>query len=154
MLYRIDRTCFPEDIAFSRTELKFYLNHPESIARVAEEDGRILGFVLARVESPLFAHVLTLDIVTEARRRNIGTSLMEELHRMLRERGIGAAVLEVAINNIPAQRLYEKMHYQYLGILTGYYHGREDAYRMGVLISSKRSKRAAEERDKGSITAK
>ncbi len=129
-LYQIDQTCFPEDVAFSRTELTFYLNHPKSIARVAEGGGRILGFVLARIESPIFAHILTLDIVPEAWRRRIGTALMEELHGMLRDRGIEAAILEVSVKNEPAQRLYEKLDYQYLGTLSGYYHGREDAYRM------------------------
>jgi len=135
-LYQIDRTCFSEDIAFSRTELTFYLNQPKSIARVAEGAGRILGFVLARIESPIFAHVLTLDILPDARRRRIGTSLMEELHGMLRERGIKAAILEVATDNVPAQQLYEKMHYQYLGTLSGYYHGRQDAYRMACIVRS------------------
>jgi ribosomal-protein-alanine N-acetyltransferase len=135
VLYEIDQSCFSEDIAFSRTELTFYFNHPESITRVAEGDGRILGFVLARIESPVYAHVLTLDIVPEARRRKIGTSLMGSLHRTLREKGIEAAILEVSTNNVPAQRLYEKLQYQYLGTLSGYYQGREDAYRMACLVS-------------------
>lgn len=133
-LYRIDRICFPEDIAFSRTELAFYLNQSKSIARVAEEAGSILGFVLARMEDPDFAHILTLDIVPEARRRGIGTYLMDELHGILKKRGIHAAILEVATDNVPAQGLYEKMHYQYLGTLSGYYHGRADAYRMARQI--------------------
>ena len=136
-LHRIDLDCFSEDIAFSRTELEFYLNHPQSIARVAEGVGRILGFVLARIESPFHAHILTLDIVPEARRCRIGTSLMEELHGRLRKRGIGAAVLEVAAKNIPARHLYEKMNYRYLGTLSGYYYGREDAFRMAYLFSKR-----------------
>jgi ribosomal-protein-alanine N-acetyltransferase len=129
-LYEIDRICFPEDIAFSRTLLAFYLNHPKSIARVADEPGRILGFVLACIEGPSYAHVLTLDVVPDVRRRKIGTSLMNTLHGKLKRQGIAAAILEVGIGNIPAQRLYEKLQYQYLGTLHGYYHGREDAYRM------------------------
>ena len=133
-LYEIDQTCFPEDIAFSRAELTFYLSHSASIARVAEEDGRIIGFVLARIESPVFAHVLTLDVVPEVRRRKIGTALMEELHGMLGERGIRISILEVATGNAAAQRLYEKMQYEYLETLSGYYHGRGDAYRMARLI--------------------
>ncbi len=135
-LYQIDRICFPEEIAFSRTELTFYLKHPKSIACVAERAGRILGFVLARIESPIFAHVLTLDIVPDFRKRRIGTSLMEELHGKLGEKGVRASILEVSTNNLPALRLYEKMHYQYLGTLSGYYHGHEDAYRMARFVFS------------------
>jgi ribosomal-protein-alanine N-acetyltransferase len=135
-LYQIDRICFPEDIAFSRTELAFYLNHSQSIARVANEPGRILGFVLAHIENSSYAHVLTLDVVPEARRRKIGTALMETLHSKLKMKGIGAAILEVGIGNIPAQRLYERLHYQYLATLRGYYHGKDDAYRMARVVCS------------------
>jgi len=144
ILYRIDKACFAEDIAFSRAELEFSLNHPQSIACVAEGVGRILGFALARIENPFYAHILTLDIVPEARRCGIGTSLMEELHGKLRKAGIGAAILEVAVGNIPARCLYEKMKYRYLGTLSGYYRGREDAYRMEHLFF-KREKASEEE---------
>jgi ribosomal-protein-alanine N-acetyltransferase len=134
VLYQIDQICFPEDIAFSRIELAFYLNHPQSIAWVAEEPAGILGFVLAHVENATRAHVLTLDVVPAARQCSIGTSLMDTLHRELRRRKIEATILEVGIQNVPAQRLYEKLRYQYLRILPGYYHGREDAYQMAHVV--------------------
>jgi ribosomal-protein-alanine N-acetyltransferase len=129
-LWEIDRICFPKDIAFSRAELIFYLNHSKSIARVAEGLGRILGFVLARVESPVSAHVITLDVVPDARQRRIGFALMNTLHREFERLNIGLAVLEVGTSNVAAQRLYEKLQYRYLEKISGYYHGREDAYRM------------------------
>jgi [ribosomal protein S18]-alanine N-acetyltransferase len=129
-LHEIDRICFPEHISFSRTELLFYLNHPKSIARVAEGLGRILGFVLAKVERGKQAHVITLDVIPEARQQNIGTMLMNEIHRELKKIGIQTIILEVGADNIPAQRLYEGLRYRYLDRLPGYYRGREDAYRM------------------------
>jgi len=129
-LHRIDRICFDEDIAFSQTGLGYHLNHPKSIARVAEGLGRILGFVLARMEGSARAHVITLDVIPEARRRKIGTLLMNALHGELGRRGVHTTILEVGVRNVAAQRLYEKLHYQYLGTLAGYYHGREDAYQM------------------------
>ncbi len=49
-LHRIDRICFAPEIAFSRPELLFYVRHPHSISRVAERDGRIVGFAVGRVE--------------------------------------------------------------------------------------------------------
>jgi ribosomal protein S18 acetylase RimI-like enzyme len=39
-------------------------------------------------------------------------------------------VLEVGVENSPAQKLYEKLQYEYLERLSGYYHVRQDAYRM------------------------
>jgi ribosomal protein S18 acetylase RimI-like enzyme len=129
-LYEIDRVCFADDIAFSRAELLFQINHPKSITRVGEGPGRILGFAMARIVNPSCAHVLTLDVVPEARRCRIGISLMRALHRVLAKENIGVAVLEVSARNLPAQCLYEKLKYRYLETLYGYYHGREDAYRM------------------------
>jgi ribosomal-protein-alanine N-acetyltransferase len=134
-LCEIDRICFPEDIAFTRAELIFQINHPKSITRVGEGLGRILGFVMARIEMPSYAHVLTLDVIPEARNRRIGASLMKTLHSELKKRDIGAAILEVSTRNLPAQRLYEKLHYRYLETLTGYYHSREDAYRMARIFN-------------------
>jgi len=129
-LSRIDQICFPADIAFTRGEILFYLYHPKSIARVAESSGRILGFVMARIESRSSARVITLDVVPEFRQRKIGTTLMNTLHGELKRQGIEKSFLEVAVLNTPAQCLYRKLQYQYLETLIGYYHGREDAYRM------------------------
>ncbi len=129
-LCEIDRSCFPVDIAFSQADMVSFLNHPESITRVAERLGRILGFVMARIEG-VFAHVITLDVMPDVRKCRIGTSLMKALHRELRREGIRAAILEVSTRNHAARRLYEKLQYQYLETLPGYYREREDAYRMG-----------------------
>jgi ribosomal protein S18 acetylase RimI-like enzyme len=134
-LYEIDGICFPADIAFSREELGLYLNYPESIVRLAEGFGMVLGFVLARIENRSRAHVITLDVVPEARQNRIGTTLMNQLHNELRRRNVSVSFLEVGINNLPAQRLYEGLQYQYLNTLPGYYHGREDAYRMARLLT-------------------
>ena len=133
-LCEIDRICFEDDIAFSRTELFSQINHARSITRVGEGLGRILGFVIARIENDAHAHVLTLDVVPDARRCRIGISLMRALHRALTRENIEVAVLEVSVRNLPAQRLYEKLQYQYLETLYGYYQGREDAYRMVRIV--------------------
>jgi [ribosomal protein S18]-alanine N-acetyltransferase len=126
----IDRICFPESIAFSKAEFVFYLNHPKSITRIGEGFGRILGFVMARVENSEFAHVITLDVIPEARQQRIGMTLMNALHKELERRKVGAAILEVGTKNLPAQRLYEKLKYRYREKLSGYYAGKEDAFRM------------------------
>lgn len=102
---------------------------------MAEGLGRILGFAVARMETSSCAHVITLDVIPDARKCRIGTSLMKALHRELKRKRVEAAILEVSTQNLPAQRLYEKLQYQYLEIVSGYYQGREDAYRMGLLFS-------------------
>jgi ribosomal protein S18 acetylase RimI-like enzyme len=127
---QIDTICFPEYMAFSRAEFVSYLNHPKRIARVAETPGRIIGFILARIQSASYAHIVTLDVVPDARQARVGTRLIGAFHEELKRRKIGASVLEVGVRNIAAQRLYEKLEYAYAGTLPGYYRDREDAYRM------------------------
>jgi ribosomal protein S18 acetylase RimI-like enzyme len=74
--------------------------------------------------------LITLDVIPSARKSRIGTILMKTMHRELKQRGIGMAMLEVSVRNLPAKHLYEKLKYQYLETLSGYYNGREDAHRM------------------------
>jgi [ribosomal protein S18]-alanine N-acetyltransferase len=135
-LFEIDRICFPAGIAFSQAELLFHLIHPKSIAWLAEDTGRVLGFVLARLEGKRRAHIITLDVIPEARRRNLATTLMDMLHRALMARGVRVACLEVAVSNIGAQRLYERLQYRYMGTLAGYYRGIEDAYQMARWLNA------------------
>jgi [ribosomal protein S18]-alanine N-acetyltransferase len=138
-LLEIDRICFPEDIAYSQGELSFYLNHARSMACIADWGSGIAGFVLARIETRSRAHILTLDVIPEARRSGVGTMLMNLMHGELLKKGVVAAILEVGVNNLPARRLYQQLRYQYLETLHGYYCGREDAYRMVRLSSAAHS---------------
>lgn len=133
-LHAIDRLCFPVDIAFSRRYLLCCLNQTGSLTRIAELPGGIAGFILARIENNRRAHLLTLDVVPASRRHGIGLALMEDVHRILKQRKITATVLEVGTGNFPAQCLYERLHYRYMETLPGYYNGKEDAYRMLRLI--------------------
>ncbi len=129
-LHRIDQICFAADIAYSRGELLFYLRHPGSITLIAESGDKIIGFALGRVLRSGQAHVLTLDVLPEARRQGIGTLLMQTLHHEFKSRVVSLVVLEVSAMNPAARRLYEGLQYRVVETLHGYYNGREDAYRM------------------------
>jgi ribosomal-protein-alanine N-acetyltransferase len=128
-LARIDAICFPRDIAFSRAELRFYAGHPAAVSRVAEVDGQIVGFIVARIERRA-AHVITLDVVPGMRRRGIGRALLDELHAVLERGSTGAVLLEVDTANHAAVAFYESLGYRRLELLEGYYNGRSDAFRM------------------------
>jgi len=133
-LHSIDRACFPPGIAFSRLELSFYLKQPGSIARIADGGGKVVGFVVGRVEPDNSGHVVTLDVISNARRANVGTSLMKVLHQEFGKRKVAVSVLEVNAEDEGARQFYEKLEYQYLELLKGYYYGRLNAYRMVRLL--------------------
>jgi ribosomal protein S18 acetylase RimI-like enzyme len=129
-LYDIDQICFPAHIAYSRVELLFFLNLESSISRVAERAGRVLGFAIGQVKARAHAHVITIDVIPEARRERVGRALMETLHAEFRARGAVQASLEVETHNDAAQRFYMGLGYRRTDFLSGYYNGRGDAYRM------------------------
>jgi ribosomal-protein-alanine N-acetyltransferase len=135
-LYEIDHICFRSGVAYSRAELLFYLKHPESITRVAQGQKEILGFAIGRIETDRLAHVITLDVVPEARRQKIGTALMASLHDAFNARKVVMSFLEVDAANPAAQSFYQALNYRYVETLRGYYGGRGDAYRMVCVMSS------------------
>lgn len=134
LLYDIDQICFPADVAYSRAELLSYLRDPHVIGKVVEAEGKISGFAIARFEAAARAHVITLDVIPEARRRRVGTALIEALHGEFRKRGATQVTLEVNTSNEAAQRFYQKFGYEQRGLLRGYYMGRDDAYSMVLLL--------------------
>jgi ribosomal protein S18 acetylase RimI-like enzyme len=129
-LYEIDKVCFAPHIAFSKAEILCQLRDRASITRIAEIDGAVVGFVLGRVDAPLFGHVLTLDVLPAARRARIGTSLMDALHAEFRKHHVLWTVLEVSASDSGARQFYERLDYRYIETLPDYYGGREDAFRM------------------------
>jgi [ribosomal protein S18]-alanine N-acetyltransferase len=133
-LHRIDQICFDGDIAFTKTEMLFYITHSKSISAVAERGDEIVGFAVGKIEGEASAHIFTLDVIPEARRQGVGVKLMQYLHRSFRDRNVKIVDLEVSVQNYAAQCLYEQLQYFRSGVFRGYYHGREDAYRMTLIL--------------------
>jgi ribosomal-protein-alanine N-acetyltransferase len=76
------------------------------------------------------AHVLNLCVEQALRRRGIGRSLLLDLLRHARDRGIRDAFLEVRRSNKGAIELYHEIGFECVGQRRGYYQaheGREDA---------------------------
>ncbi len=136
-LHEIDRACFPRDIAYSRAELRFYLHHPGSVSHVADSSGRTVGFAVGIVRRDGTGHVITIDVIPEARRRGIGTALISKLHREFVRREVTRAVLEVGVDNVVARLFYARLGYQCEELIPGYYGGKTDACRMVRCLEGK-----------------
>ncbi len=128
-LYQIDQACYPPGIAYAKGTLRWFLRSPGADCLVAEEVGRILGFILAEQDAPQ-AHIITLDVLESHRRRGIGTALVGEAEQRLAGRGVRLVELETATNNEPAVAFWRKHGYRTVGVLKHYYLGRVDAYTM------------------------
>ena len=85
-LFRLDQACFPPGIAYSKTMLRYFLKLPSADGLVADDGGKIVGFILTE-ENPPLAHVITLDVAESHRRRGVGSALLSESERNLALRG-------------------------------------------------------------------
>ncbi len=130
-LHQLDQLCFPPEIAYSKTELKYFLTHPRCTCWIAEESNRgLAGFVIlerARRSGRPTGHIVTLDVVPAERRRGLGTLLMRTAEKQMMQEGVTLMSLEVAENNTAAQSFYRGLGFITSGRIAKYYGGRVDA---------------------------
>ena len=83
---------------------------------VAEQDGKLIGAAWTRI-IPAYGHLdentpeLAISVLPDYRSQGVGTSLMNRLFELLRERGYKHTSLSVQQNN-PAVRFYERLGYR------------------------------------------
>lgn len=74
------------------------------------------------------AHITTIAIKPELKRRKIGEALLNKILEECYKNEIKYITLEVRVSNVPAIRLYEKYGFKSLGTRKGYYqNNNEDA---------------------------
>ena len=132
-LHKLDQSCFPAGISYSKTTLRYFLTLPSADCVVANEDGRIVGFIVSE-ENPPLAHIITLDVDARHRRHGVGTALLETLEANLALRGVRSILLETATNNDPAAAFWKRRGYRIEATLKRYYLGRIDAYEMRKIL--------------------
>jgi len=125
-LWRIDQACFDPQLAYSRPEMAFYIRRPGSFTLVAEADAEILGFIVAETRGKS-GHIITIDVVAEARRAGVGSALLRDAEDQLLRTGARTVALETPVNNAAAIRFYKQKGYFVEKTVTGYYSGQLDA---------------------------
>lgn len=150
-LWEIDQLCFPAGISYSRLELSSFLTRRNAVCLVAEPHAgidppsaeastggsgtRIVGFVVAHAIRRKHGRILTLDILPEARRSGLGTTLMLACEERLRTGGCSEVYLETAVNNDAALRLYCRLGYEVVDVLPDYYASHSlDAFAMRKVL--------------------
>ncbi len=135
---RINEECLPENYT-PFFYLDLHQSFPNSFV-VAELNGKILGYVMCRVEWSLSefdrwklakkGHVISIAVLPEHRRRGVGRALMIEAMRALRDYGASEIYLEVRVTNHPAISLYRNLKFEIVNRIRHYYSDGEDAYVM------------------------
>ncbi|TKJ34039.1 hypothetical protein CEE39_03005 [bacterium (candidate division B38) B3_B38] len=129
-VYQLDQLCFPQGIAYSFDGFLYFYFYIDHYSLVAEEDGGIVGFIIASIERNKTSQIITLDIHPYHRRRKIGSKLLSRVEDHLISLGVKNVYLQVGINNIPAINLYKKCGFTEAKRLPKYYLNKIDALLM------------------------
>jgi ribosomal-protein-alanine N-acetyltransferase len=128
-LFKLDQTCFPPGVAYSKWSLQYFLNLPAADCLVAEEGRQIVGFILAEANPPL-AHIITLDVAPGQRRTGLGTRLLSEMEKHFKYYEVRSVLLETAADNETGIAFWQHHGYRTEAVLKKYYLGRVDAFEM------------------------
>jgi len=134
----INRRCLPENYS-SSFFLDLHKHFPETFI-VVENEGKIVGYVLCRIERRLSdlklmglarkGHIISIAVLPEYQGQGVGGILIKEAMNAMSLYKAEECVLEVRTNNVPALNLYKKMGLTITRTLHSYYADGADAYKM------------------------
>lgn len=130
ILSKIDQACFPPGVSYTKEELAAYIAHRSARTWVAEDEGSIVGFVVATREPARIGHIITIDVVEDSRRRGAGRGLMNAAENWARKAKLVMTYLETAEDNHVAQAFYEKRGYRKVDKVERYYNNSQSAWVM------------------------
>jgi len=118
-------------LAWSWTEarVQHYICAPESSVVIARREGRAGAFGIMHFGDEV-AHLNLLAVAPEHRRQGLGRQLMDWFTATAIEAGVFRINLELRTHNEAARKFYETLGFENLGVVPGYYQGREAALRM------------------------
>jgi [ribosomal protein S18]-alanine N-acetyltransferase len=134
-LYKLDQSCFPRGIAYSKTTLRYYLALSSAQCLLAVQKDDIAGFILCERDGPL-AHIITLDVAEAHRRSGVGSLLLNAAEKNLSAQGVRTVFLETAVNNQAAVNFWSRHLYIKEAILKRYYLRRIDGYEMRKTLTA------------------
>jgi ribosomal-protein-alanine N-acetyltransferase len=142
-LHRLDQSCFPPGIAYSRMTLHYFLSLSSANCVVALEGRKTVGFILTE-ENPPLGHTITLDVAPDHRRHGIGSALLAENEKTLAQHGVRHILIETAIDNQAAVAFWQRHGYRIEAVLKRYYLGRLDAYEMRKILPAATTAKSAQ----------
>jgi ribosomal-protein-alanine N-acetyltransferase len=127
-LWQIDQQCFVPGISYSRIELKTYIERRESFTIVAEVSASPVGFIVSESSKRGAGHIITIDVLPDARRAGVGSKLLDTAEARLRAAHCHAVFLETAVDNKPALSFYKRHNYFLVKTHPRYYGNGLDAF--------------------------
>ena len=129
--------CLPENYQF-KYYIYHYLSWPALLHVAEDHNGKIVGYVLAKLEDEAVkqgevqGHITSISVLRTYRRLGVASKLMTHAINMMQEYFDADFVsLHVRVSNRPALHLYHKnLGFDVRGVEKEYYADKEDAYKM------------------------
>lgn len=131
----IETESFPDP--WSEKSFSEYLSLPDVPFLVADDDGIVSGYVIARFTADEF-EILNVAVAPARRRLGVGETLLSRIVRDFGERLAardllsGKGWLEVRTDNAPAAALYRKLGFEERSVRRNYYGNGVDAVLMSL----------------------
>jgi len=130
-LMRLSVRCFRGSETYNRETFEYLLREPKVLAyQVVTADSDIVGFVFVLVNKGQIAHITTIAVAPEHRKRGLARKLLVYAEEALAAKNFESIVLEVRVSNYPAQNLYSDRDFVIIQKLSSYYNDGEDAFLM------------------------
>jgi ribosomal-protein-alanine acetyltransferase len=128
---RLNLRCFRNGDNYTKHTFEYLLNEPRTLSyRMVTPADALAGFVFVMVNDNNAAHLTTIGVAPEHRRRKIAARLLEHVEKSLVEREVGTVMLEVRVGNTFAQELYRRSGYMIVQRIGKYYNNGEDCFLM------------------------
>lgn len=128
---RLNIRCFVKGDNYTKHTFDYLLNEPRTISyRVVAANGDIVAFAFVMDSGNGSAHLTTIGVAPEHRRRGLAGLLLLHIEKAVKERKISTLALEVRVGNTAAQNLYELFGYTIVQRIQKYYTNGEDCFLM------------------------
>jgi [ribosomal protein S18]-alanine N-acetyltransferase len=133
---RLNLRCFRNGDNYTKYTFDYLLNEPRTLSyRMVTPSNEIVGFAFVMVNENNAAHLTTIGVAPEHRRRKIAVRLLKHVEDALQKREIGTMMLEVRVSNTSAQELYHGLGYTIVQRIGKYYNNGEDCFLMMKSLS-------------------
>src|SRR5512139_330673 len=105
---------------WSETSFLNEIHNRRSIARVAQQDDILVGYICLKVILDE-GHLLDLAIHPSHRQKGVARALFVDALEEIRTMSCSSLYLEVRVSNTAALSLYEKLGFRHVGTRRGYY---------------------------------
>ena len=130
-LLALNIRCFTNGDSYTKHTFNYLLDQSTTLSyRAVTAGGDLAGFIFVMLNENGVAHVTTVGVAPEHRRRGVARMLLQHVEGRLRDKDVGTIVLEVRVGNYSAQNLYRQSGYYVVQRIANYYNNGEDCFLM------------------------